>query len=70
MSRRTAQSSEVRVTYTPRPDATSETELSALTVVYRFILDCRERKKAAPASRPDDAEGEPNGIRATPILPK
>jgi hypothetical protein len=45
-----------RITYTPRPDATPEVELDALAAVYRFILDCHERKKAAPASRPDDAE--------------
>ena len=27
-----------RVTYTPRPDATPEAELSALAAVYRFLL--------------------------------
>jgi hypothetical protein len=57
-----------RITYTPRPDATPEGELSALSAVYKFILDCHERKKAAPASRPDHAEGVSNGIRATSIL--
>jgi hypothetical protein len=57
-----------RITYTPRPDARPEGELDTIVAVYRFILDCHKRKKAAPASRPDDAEGESDGIRATSIL--
>jgi hypothetical protein len=45
------------IIYVPRPDATPEAELNALAAVYRFILDdCRERKKAAPASRPKQPE--------------
>jgi hypothetical protein len=43
------------ITYTPRPDATPEAELSALASAYRFVLDCRAKKEAAPESRPDDA---------------
>jgi len=27
-----------RITYTPRPDATPEAELSALAAVYRFLV--------------------------------
>jgi hypothetical protein len=54
----------VRITYTSRPDATPEGERNALAAVYRFILDCHERKKPNPATRPDDAEGEYDGIRA------
>jgi hypothetical protein len=47
-----------RIAYSPRPDATPEAELSALTNVYRYILDCHAKKKAAPRqSRPDDAKG-------------
>jgi hypothetical protein len=42
-----------RIIYTPRLDATSEAELSALAAVYRILL--RARKEAAPESRPDDA---------------
>jgi hypothetical protein len=32
------------VTYTPRPDASPEGELTALASVYRFLLDRRERR--------------------------
>ena len=43
-----------RMTYTPRPDATSEAELNVLASVYRFILDCHAMKMAAePAPEPD-----------------
>ena len=34
-----------RLVYSPREDATSEGESAVLAVVYRFILDCHERKK-------------------------
>jgi hypothetical protein len=40
--------------YAQRPDATPEAELGALASVYRFVLDCHEKKEAAPESRPDD----------------
>jgi hypothetical protein len=43
--------SEPRITYTPRPDATPEAELSALVAAYRIVLGAQ--KEAAPASRPD-----------------
>jgi hypothetical protein len=43
-----------QITYTARHDATPETELSALTDAYQFLLDSAG-KKAAPASRPEDA---------------
>ncbi len=42
------------ITYSTRPDATPETELSALAAVYRFVLDCHAKKEAAPESRPED----------------
>jgi hypothetical protein len=37
------------VTYTPRPDASPEGELTALANVYRFLLDRRERSDIAAA---------------------
>jgi hypothetical protein len=41
-----------RITYVQRPEATPEAELSVLANVYRFILDCHAKKKAAePALR-------------------
>ena len=47
-------SSVSRINYAPRPDATPEAELSALASVYRFVLDARAKKEAAPESRPKD----------------
>ena len=45
------------VTYTPRPDASPEGELTALANVYRFLLDRRERNDIASADGPEkDAE--------------
>jgi hypothetical protein len=43
------------ITYALRTDTTRETEISTLANVYRFVLDCRAKKEAAPESRPDDA---------------
>ncbi len=37
----------VRITYTPRPDATPEGERAALAAVYKLILDCHQTKKNA-----------------------
>jgi hypothetical protein len=36
-----------KVVYTPRADATPESERSALVAAYRLILDCHTRKKGA-----------------------
>ena len=61
-----------KVTYSPRSDATPEAELDALKTIYqRAIERYDEGKEGGPAiTAPDDAEGESNGIRTTPILPK
>ena len=45
--------SEAKVTYTPRPDATPEGELAALPAVYAFVLQARERNKAASIEEDD-----------------
>ena len=42
-----------RIEYRLRADTIPEAERSALTPVYRFILDCHKKKEAAPESRPD-----------------
>ena len=44
-----------RITYVARPNATSETELSALATVYRFILSKNNasQKAVEPAPEPD-----------------
>ena len=52
--------------YTAHPDATPETEAAALACVYRFVLDCHAKKKAAPESRPDGREESKNDPTAEP----
>jgi hypothetical protein len=42
-----------RIVYSPRPDATPETERSVLASVYRFILDCQICEKGGPAIAPN-----------------
>jgi hypothetical protein len=37
---------EPRITYVPRPDATPQSEISALANAYKFILQCGEEKRA------------------------
>ena len=54
------------ITLKPVSGISFEQELDTLGRVYAFILQKHhERKKAACGCRPDDAEGESNGIRAT-----
>lgn len=62
--------SKPRVTYIPRPDSTSEAEPNALAVVYRYILNCHECKKAAPESRLDDAKGFVNDRAKNEYTPR
>ncbi len=57
------------ITYSRRQDASQEAELSALAAVYRFILDSRKQKEAAPESRPD-AGKEINERSGKVIIPK
>jgi hypothetical protein len=54
-----------RMTYTSRPDATPEAELSALANVYRFILDCHAKKEAAHPAAPNEAKGPKDACPAT-----
>ena len=56
------------ISYTPRPDATPEAEISALSAVYSFILECRE-KRATPESRAD-AGKEINESSGKSIIPE
>jgi hypothetical protein len=58
------------VTYAPRPDVTPDVEVSALANVYKFVLDCRAKKEAAPRqSRPDDPERKSDEIRTKARIP-
>jgi hypothetical protein len=52
-----------RITYVPRPDANPASELYALGVVYRFILDCRAMKEGRPGTAPDAAKKEFKHVR-------
>ncbi len=59
-----------RIAYTPRQNATPESEAAALAAVYSLVLRAYEdRKKAVPTDGPDDAK-EIKDARATePIIP-
>ena len=58
--------SSLRVIFTPQRDITPEAELDALARVYAFLLrKHQERKKAAPASRPDGAERRSDEVDTT-----
>lgn len=49
------------ISYTPRPDATSESELRALACVYRFVLERHVARSAAAGSFRLSPEGGGNG---------
>jgi hypothetical protein len=57
--------SNARIVYLQRPDAGApEAEISALSNVFRFVLDCRVKKEAAlRQSRPDDVKGSKRDSR-------
>ena len=63
------QTSEARIHYTPRGDATSEAELNVLAAAYKFLLDCHVEKKAAHRAAPNEAKGPIDARPAKPILP-
>ncbi len=61
-----------RLSYTPRPDAAPEGEVTSLASVYEFILACHAKKNAAivTSNDGDDAkEGSSNDSRATASIP-
>jgi hypothetical protein len=47
--------SEPRLSYSGSLDTSPEAEATVLCAVYKFVLDCYAKKKAAPESRRDDA---------------
>jgi hypothetical protein len=62
--------SALRINYSLHPDVTPDGEVTALAAVYKFVLACRERKKAAPASRADEATvRHKEGVRDVEIPP-
>ena len=46
-----------------------QNEVSALAAVYKFVLNCNEKKSGSAISRPDDAKGSKND-RARISIPK
>jgi hypothetical protein len=54
-----------RIAYIPRSGTTLDTELSALVIVYRFILDCHATKEATRPGGPNDVVKESSGYDAT-----
>ena len=51
------------ITYSMRPDASQEAELSALAAVYRFVLDSRKKKEGSHPGAPDAAKGSMHDSR-------
>ena len=58
--------SETRIIYTPRADATPESEAAVLAAVYRFLLDRHPKKEAARPGDPHDAKEIENDCAANP----
>ncbi len=54
-----------RVTYSVRPGATPDAELSALSAVYKFILRCASKRDRSLTSGPNDAMKGSRHDRAT-----
>jgi hypothetical protein len=57
------------VSYATRSDATPEGEIAAIAHAYRFIIDCHSKRKAAPDSRPNDAERKIDDGATSPSIP-
>jgi len=58
-----------RITYTARPEASPAVELSALSAVFRYVLDCHAQKEATRPGSPD-AGKEINEQSGKSIVPK
>ena len=60
------------IIFTPRPDATLESEAVALAAVYRFVIEvASKREKAAEISGAKAAEGESkHEFRTAPTNPR
>jgi hypothetical protein len=57
-----------RVTYTPRPDATPEGELTSLASVYRLVLDSAKKRGRLPdKGGPEDARKDQDAGTKTRI---
>jgi len=62
--------SSAHISYSQRSDATSESELAALSNVYRFIIHgSSKRGRLLDKSGPDDPERRSDEIRAKTRIP-
>jgi hypothetical protein len=52
--------SDPRILYAARAGATSESEISTLANIYKFVLACHAKKEATRSGSPDDAKGSYN----------
>lgn len=59
-----------QVTYAPRPDATPESEITALADIYAFVLRCAEEKRRAAVGAAQDARKGVNNDPDTPSIPE
>jgi hypothetical protein len=57
-------SSDLRISYHPRLDATPATELEVLAVVYSFLIQRHVNRKAASGGCADNKGGENNQWKA------
>jgi hypothetical protein len=51
------------ISYSPRPDATLESEISALAAVYSYLINTHNSKKTAECAAASDDNGGPTKIR-------
>ncbi len=64
-----------RITYTPRPDTTPDSEIVVLANVYRLVLDCCNAKKNTVGAGHTDGDDAKKGslkheVRANTSLPQ
>jgi hypothetical protein len=64
------QASNNRISYTPCPDATPESELDALAAVYAFVLEARTKKRAAVPSGPENGVKEDEHVHTNRSIPR
>jgi hypothetical protein len=58
-----------RLTYTPLSDATPDTELDAISAIYKFVLECHERRKVADSTGDRNEVKEDSDVDPTGSLP-
>jgi hypothetical protein len=64
------QPSNNRISYSPCPDATPESELDALAAVYAFVLEAHAKKKAAVPSGPENGVKEDQHAHTKRSIPR